>query len=243
MAVHHSEFLAAGYFLLQATGRDEMRSPDLLPDRLLSLSTCICPSVHVYWGWDEDEAQRQFGFPIERWSELAAWESDRLEWPNVFHSLAHARDFCRMFDLTHEHLHLIGVGLPKTLYPAFANRRAPLQSYNPVTDEYVDQADGIQTMLQQQDLLATGGEMLGFEVVSYYSGLSHSWLCASLENTMHTKFNIRPNSHGLIATYEQAMQVYEWIAADEQKGHRAEPEPYFPWLIIDYPLETVDDEA
>lgn len=80
--------------------------------------------------------------------------------------------------------------------------------------------------------------MLGFEVVSYWYQLGHSWLCSGLEREMHQLFGISPNARGFIDTLEQAMQVYEWIAEDEQKGQRAEPEPYYPWLVVEYPLKA-----
>jgi hypothetical protein len=54
---------------------------------------------------------------------------------------------------------------------------------------------------------------------------------------MADQFGIQPNEHGLIATPDEAMQVYEWIAEDEQRGHRAEPEPYYPWLLVEYPID------
>jgi hypothetical protein len=49
-------------------------------------------------------------------------------------------------------------------------------------------------------------------------------------------YNIRPNSSGLIDSYDDAKKVYVWIAEDHMQGHRAEPEPYDIWLLISYPL-------
>jgi hypothetical protein len=81
------------------------------------------------------------------------------------------------------------------------------------------------------------GNALGFEIVSYvYSGFSHSWLCGGIERDMNQLFNIRPNEYGLINSYDEAKEVYEWIAEDKLQGTRAEPEPYHPWLLVQYPL-------
>jgi hypothetical protein len=55
---------------------------------------------------------------------------------------------------------------------------------------------------------------------------------------MYQEFGIRPGQYGLIETFEDANKVYEWILEGEAKGEqRAEPEPYYPWLIVRYPLE------
>jgi hypothetical protein len=71
--------------------------------------------------------------------------------------------------------------------------------------------------------------------ISYDQNINDSWLCSGLERDMFEQFGIRPNKNGLINTYDEAMRVYRWIAEDEQRGHRAEPEPYYPWLLVAYP--------
>ncbi|MCA9885199.1 MAG: hypothetical protein KC708_19615, partial [Anaerolineae bacterium] len=69
-----------------------------------------------------------------------------------------------------------------------------------------------------------------------FTEMGCSWLCSGLEKDMFTLFGIRPNEHGLLNSLEDAMKVYEWIAEDECKGYRAEPEPYFPWLVVSYSI-------
>ena len=41
----------------------------------------------------------------------------------------------------------------------------------------------------------------------------------------------------MIDSYEYAKKIYDWIAEDEQKGTRAEPEPYDFWLLTSYSIE------
>ena len=64
----------------------------------------------------------------------------------------------------------------------------------------------------------------------------HSWLCSGLERDMHERFGIRANNKGLLDSYADAKQVYDWIADDAMQGARAEPEPYALWLLLAYPL-------
>ena len=85
--------------------------------------------------------------------------------------------------------------------------------------------------------LKPNGNILGFEILSYeYSNLGCSWLCSGIDKDMFEQFNIRPNQFGLINSYKEAKQVYEWIAEDELQGTRGEPYPYYPWLIVQYPI-------
>lgn len=49
---------------------------------------------------------------------------------------------------------------------------------------------------------------------------------------MHQLHGLRPNPYGLIDTYEDAQTVTEWIAEHKEQ---AEPLPYYPWLIVEYP--------
>ena len=75
-------------------------------------------------------------------------------------------------------------------------------------------------------------------MLGYYQSVADSWLVSGLARDMHDRFGIHPNPYGLIDSLEDAMKIYAWIAEDEQKGYRAEPEPYYPWLLVDYPLEA-----
>jgi len=42
----------------------------------------------------------------------------------------------------------------------------------------------------------------------------------------------------VLDSYTDAKQINDWIAEDEGKGTRAEPEPYDFWLVLSYPLEV-----
>lgn len=232
MTIDPTPFIAGGYFIIKSAPREAHHSPDLLPQRLISLSNCICPSVHVYWAWREQEAL-DFGIPK---SKLAAThrEISGFDYPNVFLTLDVAQAFINEFLSDARHLHLIGIGLhPERVADFLALKQ---QVYDPHAEEYRQEISGVSQIVHARLALPTGGQPLGFEVVSYDNQLGHSWLCSGLERDMVDQFNIRPNQHGLIASYKEAQQVYQWIAEDKQQGHRAEPEPYYPWLLVEYPL-------
>ena len=48
---------------------------------------------------------------------------------------------------------------------------------------------------------------------------------------MFNALGIRPNAHGLIETYEDALRVDAWM---QEHPEKAEPGPYYPWLIARY---------
>lgn len=76
-------------------------------------------------------------------------------------------------------------------------------------------------------------------MVTYsYNDFGDSWLCSNLQHEMYKLFGIRPNQYGLMNSAEDARKIYDWIAEDEMQGRRAEPEPYYFWLLMSYALES-----
>ena len=120
-------------------------------------------------------------------------------------------------------MYIIGAGLPKYLQPAWF--------------DVEDDNQGVEGRIKQGLLMEEPNAILGYDVVSYsYHDFSHSWLCSHLEQDMNDKFGIRANQYGLLDTFEDAQKINDWIAEDEMKGTRAEPEPYDFWLIASYDL-------
>jgi hypothetical protein len=232
--INLSDFYSAGYFLIRANRPAwPQLSVELLPNKLISLSGCICPRLDITWGWTpgDPQAALDFGITEARLDEFLHWckkefETD-VDYPGMFYSLDAARHFIRRFIADTNGLFLIGVGLPQNLLETARQR---FDSCN---------IHGIERQLTRRLPLENGAAALGFEVVSFsYNDFGDSWLCSGLERDMHRLFGIRPNPYGLIDTYEDAIKVYDWIAEDDMQGRRAEPEPYYPWLLVSYPLRT-----
>ena len=118
---------------------------------------------------------------------------------------------------------MLGVGLSQELEETNWREPSGIEPY------------GIEKRIEQHLRLAEDGRPLGFEVVSYsYGNFGCSWLCNNLHFEMNNLFGIRPKDYGLLDSEQDAKRVYEWIAED---AHRAEPEPYDYWLLLEYPLE------
>ena len=225
-----SEYYSGGYFLIRADKRDwPQLQTDLLPEKLISLSRCICPRLEVYWGWTPGsrEAALEFGIPQDKLDEFIEWcrtgYTADLAVVSMFYSPETARRFIERFLPDTTDLYLIGVGLHRSSEEM--NWRYPSEG----------RVEGIEKQIEQRISLAEGGTILGFEVVSFsYNDFGHSWYCNYTAEDLGTLFGIRPEQYGLIETHEQAQQINNWIAQDPIR--RGEAEPYDYWLLVSYPL-------
>jgi hypothetical protein len=229
------DYCSGGYFLVRP-GRPDWGSSfwNFVPEGdLISLSHCVCRDrLEVSWGWTHGnrEAALRFGIADERWEEFRAWcegeflNHESVDFDGMFHSVNGARAFVRQFNINHLDLALIGAALPKALIDLWSDE-APAPA-------------GIDKRIRARLAVEPGGDVLGYDVVSFgFGDFGHSWLCSGLDKDMYDLFGIRANNYGLLATFQEAKQVYDWIAEDDCKGQRAEPEPYDFWLLMSYPFE------
>ncbi len=234
VSVDLADYYAAGYVLIRANPPEwEHLKETLKSEKLISLSTCICPMrFSINWGWipgNQDNAL-EFGISEDRIDKFFEWcrgdANEELIMYSLFKSAKFAQQFVERFiDDTHD-LHLIGIGLQKDRRQEWVN--------DPERNNRLD------SRIKKGVLMESGGTPLGFEVVSYaYHDFNHSWLCSGLEVDMKELFGIESNKHGLIDSYTEAKQVSDWIA--EEPGRRGEPEPYDFWLLVDYPLQSAED--
>lgn len=230
MAMADREFLAGGYFLTRLIERnDEFMAPDLLPDRIMTLSSCLTHVALEFWWNQENVAEAaDFGVPSDRRPDLITWYLDQFESrigaPGVAFSTAVLREFVDRFVPDPSGLVILGCGLDaKSAARLIRDRRAP-----PERGEY-----GVFEMVEKHVPLEEGGTPQGFEVVSYEYGLEHSWLCNSLERDVHEQFGSEPNGRGLLDTFEEAATVADYVNRDDVG---AEPGLWLPWLVVQYPL-------
>ncbi|HEX2909013.1 MAG TPA: hypothetical protein VHO69_19225 [Phototrophicaceae bacterium] len=184
-----NNFYSGGYFLLRANKPDwPQLKTDLLPEKIISLSLCICPRLEIYWGWipGNPEAALEFGIPQEKLDEFLLWckaeyQTD-LELTSMFYSTAAARRFIQRFLPDTTNLYLIGAGLPKEL---------EVKDWREFGEGEII---GIEKRIEKYLPLENSGDILGFEVISFeYQDLAHSWLCGSLHQTMCELFGFHPN--------------------------------------------------
>jgi hypothetical protein len=236
-----NDYVTAGYFITKYATDGFWKSP-LMPERVISLSGCIGQSLALHWGWDVEKHRQEmldFGIPPEKFPAFQQWTmGDTVDHPNVIKTLDAARHFIAQFLPIRESVVLVCAAMPKDMVDdLLANHKQEMFDVKALA--YRETLFGVNRILTDRKPLEVGGDVLGFEVISYFMGsLGHSWLCSDLQKDMNELFGIRPNQYGLIDTYQEAQKVYEWIAEDDMKGHRAEPEPYYPWLLVRYPLDS-----
>jgi len=236
------EYVSAGYYITKFVGRPAYVSKELMPDKMISLSTCIGKYFPNDWAieWVKGDEKNKlksaedFGISAEKFKEVSKSitnlfdEKDKFGWPNVCFTLKIAKELVRQYIPDQSDVVIIGVGLHKSYVDEFCETAKPppqQEGYAPVGP------NGMYAIIKQKKHLEKGGEILGFEPLAYYYLLSCSWLCNRLEEGVKKKFNISPNRHGFIEFFSDAQRIVEYISSDEVK---AEPGLWLPWLIVKY---------
>lgn len=238
------DYVAAGYFITKLSKYGFTPTPYFQHEQVISLSSCINPwFIEPLWGGNIEKHKLEilwWGIAETKFDALREYSSQMFgkdhHFPNVFLKLSSAQRFIKRFLSNLDDVILLGVGLPKDVVMDFLPENS-----EPVSDANKQDKRqallGVGLVLSQNEVLKPGGEIMGFEVVSFpYNNFGHSWLCSNLQTDMYELFDINTGKFGLLRTYEDAMKVYEWIAEDKMQGTRAEPEPYYPWLIVQYPV-------
>jgi hypothetical protein len=224
---------ASGYFLTKpVAGNDRSMDSSLLPGPLISLSTCLAESAFEYWWSAENvESATGFGVPAGRLPELVTWYRDRfgVEFgaPNVAFTLAVVHEFIEQFVEDPADLVVLGCALAADQADRLLQHPAA-----PDQGEY-----GVYEAIRGDMPLDEGGEVLGYEVLSYEYGIEHSWLCGGLERDAREVLGISPGSWGLIAGESDARAVAAYANRDDVP---TEPGTWFPWLVVRYPVEPAN---
>jgi hypothetical protein len=236
MTQRYDTHRSAGYFLSRDLVRPDQRSADLLPERLVSASECLASFVPGTWTltWvhlGEEARQKSaldFGLspetlPSVMESATASFERD-WGWPYVFYTLAGARRFHSSFLSSVPAVRLFGLALPQDLFAAFS------EAAEPGTGEG---ETGFLTCAKAGQALEAGGVVLGWELLGFEHGMFHSWLCNGLERDVSQVLSIRPNTHGLISSLDDARRAADYCG---QESVGAEPALWQPWLVVEYSL-------
>lgn len=226
------EYISGGYLIVKPPPRPK-DFPELLPQSLITVSSCFADTAPDLWAvdWDnysaEDVAEEtaKFGIPAHLGAELVRWVSAQMkttgEHPNAFLSLEMAREFWRRF-VNNEEILLVGIGLHTSLLPSLYGQ----------LEKDVNRGYGLLERIERKEPLAAGGIVLGYEPLGYEATKFHSWLCHAGGEDGRTLFGVRPNENGLIPDLDGGIQTTEYLA---RTG--AEPAIWAPWLLVKYELQ------
>lgn len=98
-------------------------------------------------------------------------------------------------------------------------------------DRLVDELDGGEMPYVEllNSRVPARGELLGYEVVGAEDTLDfHSWHCHGYADEVSHDLDIQVNEHGLLASYEDAVSVLDWMLA--RPADQA-PAPV-PWAVV-----------
>jgi hypothetical protein len=234
------DLIALGYLLVRPHA-DFAWANGLLPNPIISVSTCLCPqfpgSYAIEWCTDSEESRaRAFeavGIPPDRRQTARQWATKAFNsefgWETPFYSIEAARTARRDFFPPSSEVQLIGLALPREHRAAFLAATKPpdpTEGYAPVG------ASGHFTMAERNLPVAPGGQILGFEPLNIEGGqIDHSWLCNDLHTHYAQALGIKPNAAGFIATAPEAQRCCDDINTG---AIGAEPGPWFPFALISF---------
>ncbi|WP_233550625.1 hypothetical protein [Exiguobacterium sp. RIT452] len=229
-------YISAGYFLVMPTPRKDYMDEKIVPETVLSVSSCLCkqyPDTSILWGNSEVKKARymdQLGLSLntvqlfEQWIEEHRNTGDVL-FPQVFSSLHSAQDFLNRFLIQHPGIRIISIGLPERYKSDFLEDIELFSSKNP--EPY-----GVEKMLlQHHPPEKDGAKKVGYEVLGFDSGSFHSYLCNGLERDFRQHFNFSPNRFGLIDSIEEADRYSDYCNA---LGEETESVLWLPWGIFEH---------
>jgi len=216
-------------------------SPDLLPERVLSGSPCICDFFPDDWTieWTSTSADTRvkdaasFGISSPELPAVVDWATKSVEksfgWTSAFYSLEAAQDARARFFPNNYEIVLFSLALHESIvedFLTYARPSPPQPGCAPMGEA------GIFQCINAARKIAEGGETAGFELLStLYGIISCSWLCNGLEKDCADQLGVVPNRLGFVPSYEEALRCAKFISRPETG---AEPGLWLPWLVTVY---------
>lgn len=153
---------AAGYYLIKVTPRLEWLS-ELLPERVVSASRCICPqfpgsyAYSVGPGIKKERASKFEGLGIRRSDREAVIEwamanfGESFGWTNTFFEVGIAQEVQERFFEPHQEMTVVGLGLPEQFLDCFRSACRSSNVAQPL------EPTGLMQMVEKELPLESGG--------------------------------------------------------------------------------------
>ena len=223
MTINLDDYIAGGYYISHYMSRPVWMPATLIPDFYLSLSGCISDRLPVATVWQNGipPEAKNLGMTDELWELFKEWSNANLNkqfgYPDTFYSKQVAQTVLDQYFPIPNDLSIIGIALHKSRVKAF------LHTHMESGDYY-----GVYKVLSEGQALAEGAIARGLEVLGYENGISHSWLCYSMESHCNNDLGIYPNAIGLLD--EPIADLANVYVSDKEGGQN-----WQPWLIAEYP--------
>lgn len=228
-----TDIVSGGFFLTRILERPPGLGDGTLPDRILTLSSCLTELFPDAWAveWvlipeaDRIAAAAKVGIGESALPDVlrymtAAIAGETLDVFSVWRSLAAARAAASTFGLDPAAFAIVELGVQAGDVDDLLADLAPGPS---------EGAMGIYLSLRERRPLHENGVLAGWELLGAESGGDfHSWLCNSLQNEAARQLGISPGALGLLQSAEDARAVAALIAS----GIGAEPVPWFAAQLV-----------
>jgi hypothetical protein len=177
-------------------------SQGLLPAQILTLTSCLTNLFPDSWAleWvqcsDDDRVAKaaRFGVPVSGVQALVRTvtqlhDTGDIGWPNVWNNLEAARGLIGEALSNPSDIVLVGAGIPGDCVDEFLRQLAPEPREGPC---------GAFQLATARQTLASGGEILGWEVLGFDRASCHSWLCNSLHIAAAERLGVGLGKFGLL---------------------------------------------
>ena len=234
------KFVSGGYYIIDSYRRPEYMDATVVSDPILSASSCLCdfhPDAAFLTDAYKNDKRRyakrlqlpQADYePITTWME-GAYEKELIAYPQMFTTLASARDYGATFLKHVQEPRLIGIGLAEDLVQKFLEDEETLEKPD-------ENRLGLEKgLLRGTEVEGEDATLLGYEVLGFESGTGsfHSYLCNGLENDFKKLFNFKPNGNGFIASLDEAMKYANYCNSEDVETEHV---LWLPWAIFSFPF-------
>ena len=232
------EYYIGGYYLVEGTEIKAYMDAALLPNKIWSISDCIC-DLHpdlaaLSWSscskQNRREYQKKLNLTKKEFSDLQKevddlFSTNKIGWLEMFIDRDAAIHFAQKYlsDISDLKLFMIATTAEDKDY--FLEEEKPKGNQGEV---------GVYRCLKQELTVKGQDRLRGFEVLGYELGGFHSFVCNSLEKDFSEKLKIKLNANGLIDSYADAERAADY-ASEPDVG--AEPALWMPWAIYEIPLQ------
>jgi hypothetical protein len=152
-------------------------------------------------------------------------DNGEFGFPNVFFSVALARNFYSKYLRHLPDVKLLSIALPEDCWEVFIQEFAPAGNVA---------ENGVRQKLRARCPLEPEASFRGFEILGHDYASFCSFVCNSLERDYDKELGITLNANGLISSYKHAVRAADYTMLDEVG---AEPLLWHPWLISEYALK------
>lgn len=223
--------ILGGYFIVIPALRSDCMDPILVPQKIISISECICDVLPGIWGlnWVSDrnkqiiEAKSILNINDNEFEELEKWVSEEFNignygWQHGFSNIISAKRFADKFLHNLNEYWILSIGLTQSETELFLSKEKPQNNLGGTL---------VYNVLKQGIVLETKA-ILGVDLLGYDNGAFHSYLCNGLEKDLFDKYGIIPNKFGFYDDYNCILEASEYVSSDEVG---AEPALWQPWII------------